>query len=56
MRGVVKQQVSLAILSDEFARTMQLCGTCTVADIKADLLFDNTPHRSRLPPLSNLKA
>ena len=45
---------ALAILSDEFARTMQLCGTCTVADIKADLLFDNTPQRSRFPPLPNL--
>jgi (S)-mandelate dehydrogenase len=48
-------QRALAILTDEFARTMQLCGTRAVADIKADLLFDNTQPRSRFPHLSNLK-
>ena len=46
---------ALAILSDEFTRTMQLCGTCSVANIKADLLFDNTHYRPRLSHHSNLK-
>ena len=31
---------ALAILRDEFTRTMQLCGACSVADIHAGLLFE----------------
>ena len=40
---------ALAILRDEFTRTMQLCGACSVADIHSGLLFESSLRAHSTP-------